>query len=62
MVAQSPGAKKHWRWRMYGSGNRLVAVSGDGYADKAACVAAVKHLSMQSANPDIEYPFKTAFR
>jgi uncharacterized protein YegP (UPF0339 family) len=55
MVVQSPGAKKEWRWRMYAAQDRLVAVSGEGYADKAACVQAVDLLSAQSARPDIRF-------
>jgi uncharacterized protein YegP (UPF0339 family) len=40
---------------MYAAGSRLVAVSGDGYAEKAACVEAVNLLSGLAAGAVIRY-------
>ena len=54
-VYQSPGAKKDWRWRFHGPQDRIIAVSGEGYADKALCVEAVNSLSQNSDRPDIRY-------
>ena len=54
-VYQSPGAKKDWRWRFHGPQDRIIAVSGEGYADEALCVEAVNILSQNSDRPDIRY-------
>ena len=55
LVYQSPGGKRDWRWRFVGPHRRVIAVSGDGYADKAKCVAAVENLTDESKSPVIEY-------
>ena len=52
-IRQTPSGKQEWRWRMFGPGQKLIAVSGGGYGDKESCVQAVRDLSTLSAQPDI---------
>ena len=52
-VFESAGSKKEWRWRLLGVGGRLVAVSGEGYPSKEACMEAVRMLALQAKNPEI---------
>jgi uncharacterized protein YegP (UPF0339 family) len=54
-IRQSPSAKHEWRWRMFGPGHQLIAVSGGGYGDKESCVQAIRDLSTLSAQPDIRF-------
>ncbi|HEV2514258.1 MAG TPA: DUF1508 domain-containing protein [Devosia sp.] len=32
---------KHWRWTLYASNGRKIANSGEGYWNKADCLAAI---------------------
>jgi uncharacterized protein YegP (UPF0339 family) len=52
---ESAGSKKEWRWRLLGVGGRLVAVSGEGYPTKEACMQAVRMLALQSKDPEIVF-------
>jgi uncharacterized protein YegP (UPF0339 family) len=52
-IRQTPNGKQEWRWRMFGPGQKLIAVSGLGYGDKESCVQAIRDLAPLSAQPDI---------
>jgi uncharacterized protein YegP (UPF0339 family) len=53
LVYQSPGTKKDWRWRFHAPDRKTLAVSGQGYADKADCINAIHVLAEKCQHAEI---------
>jgi uncharacterized protein YegP (UPF0339 family) len=53
MVYQSPGTKKNWRWRFHAPNRKTLAVSGEGYADKAECIDAIHEVARSCQQAEI---------
>lgn len=44
----------HWRWRLRAGNNRIIANSGEGYFNKADCLAAINLVKGSSSAPVYE--------
>jgi uncharacterized protein YegP (UPF0339 family) len=42
--------QRQWRWTLYAANNRKIANSGEGYNNKADCVAAINLVANTGAN------------
>lgn len=48
-----PDTDGDWRWRLLAANNRSIAVSGEGYHNRADCISAIK-LVMGSGSAPID--------
>ena len=46
--------KNEWRWRLFAANNRILADSGEGYKNKADCLAAINLVKSSSSAPVYE--------
>ncbi len=45
-------ANGEWRWRLRPSNNRIIANSGEGYRNKADCIAAIQLVKSSKDAPE----------
>lgn len=41
----------HYRWRLYAANNRIIADSGEGYYNRADCIAAINIIKGSGSAP-----------
>lgn len=47
-------ANRQWRWRLVAGNNRIIANSGEGYFNKADCLAAINLVKGTTAYTPIQ--------
>lgn len=47
--------KGEWRWRFYAPNNKIVAVGGEGYVNKADCIAGLNLVASHAPGATIKH-------